>query len=169
MTSNGGELTERASFIEEESWLRQPGETGGAFHAFCLYRDYGGDRSIRKVVEAAGLPSRRVSIFQAWSKRHRWQRRCADYDNHLDGIRREEREKAFREREKRHLEVTGKMLDLVEKRLENLDPAELSQSTITDWVKTATGLERENFKDESELRGKRRQLEISFFEDFEGV
>lgn len=37
-------------FIEEESWLRQPWETNAAYHAFCLYRDYGGDRSIKKAL-----------------------------------------------------------------------------------------------------------------------
>jgi len=83
-------------FIEEESWLRQPRETGAAFFAFCLYRDYGGDRNIRKVVEANELPSRRISIFRAWSKRYQWNRRVTDYDNHLDANRREERKKAYR-------------------------------------------------------------------------
>lgn len=162
-------LPAKSTFIEEESWLRQPGETGAAFFAFCLYRDYGGDRSIRKVVEAAGLPARRISIFRAWSKKYQWQRRCTDYDNHLDAIRREEREKAFREREKKHLQVTGKMLDLVDKRLDKLDPEELSQSTITDWIKTSVNIERENYQKDPDNPEKHKQLEISFFEGFDGV
>ncbi len=163
-------LINRPDFIEEESWLRQPGETGAAFFSFCLYRDYGGDRNIRKVVEANSLPSRRISIFRAWSKKYQWKRRCTDYDNYLDAIRREEREKAFREREKKHLEITDKMLDLVDKRLDKLDPEELSQSTITEWVKTGINIERENFQEESDSpKGKLKQLEISFFEEFDGI
>ncbi|HAK45899.1 MAG TPA: hypothetical protein DCO79_08285, partial [Spirochaeta sp.] len=126
----------KKDFIEEESWLRQPGETNAAFHAFCLYRDYGGDRTIRKSINDAGLPERRINIWRAWSNKYRWKRRTGDYDNHLEKIKREEREKAFREREQKHLAVTEKMLTLIEKRLDKIDPEELSQGTITDWLKT---------------------------------
>ena len=58
-----------AKFIEEESWLRQPGETNAAYHAFCLYRDYGGDRSIKKALVRSNTPMSRSGIWQAWSKR----------------------------------------------------------------------------------------------------
>lgn len=164
------EIQEQSAFIEEESWLRQRRETGAAFFAFCLYRDYGGDRSIRKVLERAELPQQRSSIWRAWSQKYRWQRRCADYDNHLDAIRRQEREEAFRQRERKHLEISDKMLTLVEQRLEKLDPEELSQGTITDWVKSCVSLERENYQEEGNTnKGKLKQLEISFFEEFDGI
>jgi hypothetical protein len=161
----------KKDFIEEESWLRQPGETNAAFHAFCLYRDYGGDRTIRKSIMEARLPERRISIWRAWSNKYRWKRRTEDYDNHLEKIKREEREKAFREREQKHLAVTEKMLGLIEKRLDKIDPEELSQGTITDWLKTGVSIERQSFEDtiEGEAKGKLKQLEISFFEEFDGV
>ncbi|MBI9103742.1 MAG: hypothetical protein JEY99_15105 [Spirochaetales bacterium] len=158
-------------FIEEESWLRQPGETNAAFHAFCLFRDYGGDRSIRKVLEKAGYPERRISIWRAWGSRFQWKRRTTEYDNYLEKIRRQEREKAFRLREQKHLDVSEKMLDLVDKRLTKIDPQELSQGTITDWVKSAVSLERQNFEDtiNTETKGNLKQLEIAFFEEFDGI
>ncbi|MDC7228525.1 MAG: hypothetical protein PQJ61_17320 [Spirochaetales bacterium] len=161
----------KKDFIEEESWLRQPGETNAAFHAFCIYRDYGGDRTIRKAITAEGLPERRINIWRAWSNKYQWKRRSTDYDNHLEKIKREERETTFREREQQHLKVTGKMLDLVEKRLDRLDPEELSQGTLTDWVKTSVNIERQTYDDtiEDENKGKLKQLEISFFEEFDGI
>ncbi|MBN2049283.1 MAG: hypothetical protein JW760_02460 [Spirochaetales bacterium] len=98
--SDINEIEERPVFIQEESWLRQPRETGAAFFAFCHYRDFGGDRSIRKAIENAKLPEKRCGIWRAWSNRYSWRKRCEDYDTYLDKIRRQERETAFREVEK---------------------------------------------------------------------
>ena len=156
-------------FIEDESWLRQPGETNPAYNAFCMYRDYGGDRSISKVLKTNGFPENRSSLWRAWSSRYQWNKRAGDYDNHLDKIRREEREKDLREREKKHLEISRKMLDIVEKRLDKFDPDELSQNVITDWVKNGIGIDRETLGQEGEKKGNQKQLEISFFEEFDGV
>jgi hypothetical protein len=157
-------------FIEEECWLRQPGETGAAYSAFCHYRDYGGDRSIRKVMTSMELPESRSGIWHAWSKHYAWVLRTGKYDAHLDQIRLAENEKSLREREAKHLELSKKMLDLVEKRLDKIDPDEISQSTILDWMKTCTQLESEILKaEDTDHPGTLKQLEISFFEDFKGV
>ncbi len=157
-------------FIEEECWLRQPGETNAAYTAFCLYRNYGGDRSIRKVMKDRDLPESRSGIWHAWSKRYAWVIRSEKYDSHLDKVRLSENEKALREREAKHLELSKKMLDLVEKRLEKLDPEEISQGTILDWMKSCTQIETNILKNEEhDQPGTLKQLEISFFEEFKGV
>ncbi len=164
------DITQSENYIEHECWLRQPGETGAAYAAFCQYRDYGGDRSIRKVMTAREIPDGRKGIWHAWSKRYAWVIRCRSYDDHLDKIRLAENEKALREREAKHLEISRKMLDLVDKRLEKLDPGELSQNTILDWTKNCSQLERTILKGEDkEESGGVKQLEIAFFEDFKGV
>ena len=159
------------TFIEEESWLRQPGETRPAFHAFCLYRDYGGDRSIVKTMEANGVPRSRAGIWYAWSRKYQCVRRTGDYDKHLEHVRRIAKENAFREREEAHLKVSKKMLELIEKRLEGFNPEELSQGNLVDWLKSAVGVETTTFERELGNResGSVNQLEISFFEDFRGV
>ena len=164
-----GSIVEEGTFIEEECWLRQPGETGAAYTAFCSYRDYGGDRSIRKVIKSLDLPSGRSGIWLAWSKRYAWVLRSEKYDAHLDKIRLAENEKSLREREAKHLAITKKMLDLVEKRLESLDPEELSQTTILDWTRNASQIETDILKTDEKETGTLKQLEISFFEDFKGV
>jgi len=61
------------------------------------------------------------------------------------------------------------MLALVDKRLEKLDPEELSQSTITDWIKTGINLERENYQEDTDNKKNHKQLEISFFDEFDGI
>jgi hypothetical protein len=165
-----GDVIDPKAFIEEECWLRQPGETGPAYSAFCSYRDYGGDRSIRKVIKSTGMPDSRSGIWLAWSKRYAWVLRSDKYDAHLDKIRLSENEKALREREAKHLEISRKMLDLVDKRLDKLDPGELSQNTILEWTKSCTQIETGILKsEEKNPSGTLKQLEISFFEDFKGV
>lgn len=106
----------------------------------------------------------------AWSKRYAWVLRSEKYDAHLDKIRLAANEKALREREAKHLQISNKMLDLVEKRLEKLDPEELSQGTILEWTKSCTQIETGILKsEEKNPSGTLKQLEISFFEDFKGV
>jgi hypothetical protein len=157
-------------FIEDESWLRQPGETGAAYNAFCLYRDFGGDRSIKKVLVASSIVLSRCGIWQAWSSKYLWVKRVSDYDKHLDNIKRNENETRLRERVKKHLEISEKMLEIVVKRLEKFDPDELSQGMMMEWLKNCVSIERGCFESEVDDKTKGfKQLEISFFEDFNGV
>lgn len=164
------ELSHKTDFIEEECWLRQPGETGKAFHAFCSYRDFGGDRSLRKVMISLDLPQSRSGIWHAWCARYQWVRRAEKYDAHLDKIRRNEKEKSLQEREAKHLQLTKKMLDIVEKKLDQFDSDELSQGNLLEWMKSCSQLEKEILSPgDKEEKGSLKQLEISFFDDFKGV
>jgi hypothetical protein len=67
--------------------------------------------------------------------------------------------------------VTGKMLSVVEKKLDLMDPADLTQGAVTAWVETAVRAER----DVDGLVGTNhdgaawRQGEISFAPEFNGV
>jgi len=75
----------------------------------------------------------------------------------------------------KHRQVTGKMLDVVQKKLDTMNPAELTQGTVTEWVQTAIKAEREaaglvqtsgltpNGKTEA------KQGELNFVSDFQGL
>jgi hypothetical protein len=70
----------------------------------------------------------------------------------------------------KHREVTGKMLDVISKKLDTMNPAELSQNNVTEWVQTAIKTEREmaglvtpNGKTEI------KQGELNFVQDFQGL
>jgi hypothetical protein len=69
-----------------------------------------------------------------------------------------------------HRQVTGKMLEVVKKKLEGMNPDDLSQGSVTEWVSTAIRADREaaglvasNGKTEP------KQGELSFVSDFNGV
>jgi hypothetical protein len=70
----------------------------------------------------------------------------------------------------KHRQVTGKMLDVVSKKLDTMNPEDLTQGTVTEWVQTAIKSEREaaglvtpNGKTEP------KQGELNFVQDFQGL
>jgi len=164
----------KAEILPYESWERLPGETGGAFAAFCIYRDLGLERNIRKAVESIekdeGKRDKRYKVWRNWATQYRWKERAADYDRYTEKLKQTEFRKTIEAQGLKHREVTGKMLDVVSKKLDSMNPAELSQGAVTEWVQTAIKAEREaaglvagNDKPEA------KQGELSFTSDFQGL
>ncbi|MBV5330350.1 MAG: hypothetical protein JZU65_22420 [Chlorobium sp.] len=155
-----------------ESWERIPGESGQAFAAFCVFRDFGLDRNIRRAMTAAGISERRYDVWRNWSTRFQWSRRAGAYDGYLDRLKRAEREKSIAAREEAYRAATEKMLAVVTKRLDLMDPAELAQGNVVEWLKGSVDLEREVLGvrgAEGERSGQPKQLEIKFTRDFDGL
>lgn len=71
-------------------WERQPKETPKPFEAFCIYRDMGTERSIRKVAEKLGKSN---TIISRWSTNNNWVERVAAWDDEQERIEREEAQK----------------------------------------------------------------------------
>jgi hypothetical protein len=157
-----------------ESWERLSGESRAAYAAFCAYRDYGPERNIRKAVEKheadPAKQGKRYRVWRLWSARFKWVKRAEDYDLYLDRLKQAELRRTIEARGEAHREVTGKMLRAVNKKLDLMNPADLTQSTVTQWVETAIKTEREIFglaagKEKVEPK----QGEINFTPDFEGL
>jgi hypothetical protein len=173
----------KADILPFESWGRLCGESGAAYAAFCAYRDYGPDRNIRRAVAAGhegetgtgqGKTERRYRMWRAWAAQFRWRERAADYDQYLDRLKQTELRKTIEEQGKVHRLVTGKMLQVVTKKLEMMNPADLTQGTVTEWVETAIRTEREIAgltisKGDRSKAGDGGQLEICFSPEFEGL
>jgi hypothetical protein len=164
----------RATVMPFESWERLPGESGAAYTAFCTFRDFGLERNIRKAVDAyekdEGKPGKRYRMWRNWAAQFRWQERAADYDHYTERLKQTELRKTIEAQAEKHRAVTGKMLEVVEKKLDLMDPADLTQGTVTEWVKTAIRAEREaaglvtpNGKSEP------KQGEINFTPEFNGL
>lgn len=180
----------KAGLLPYESWERLPGETGAAFAAFCSYRDYGPERNIKRAVLASGVVSgheavsetetaalvgKRYRMWRLWSMKFHWVKRAADYDLYLDHLKQAEVRKTIEARGEAHREVTGKMLQVVSKKLDLMEPGELTQGNVTEWVTTAIQAEREILgvaagadKQSGKVPAVSGQLEINFAPDFEG-
>jgi hypothetical protein len=157
-----------------ESWERLTGETSAAFAAFCAFRDCGLERNIRKAVESVvtdeAVRAKRYKVWRNWSTLFRWRERAADYDKYIERLKQAELRKTIEAQGEKHREVTGKMLDVVKKKLDTMNPADLSQGSVTEWVQTAIKAEREvaglvagNGKPEM------KQGELNFTSDFQGL
>jgi hypothetical protein len=171
----------RAAVMPFESWERLPGESGRAYAAFCTFRDFGLERNIRKAVEGqfgkTGLTAnqetaiaKKYRMWRNWAAQFRWQERAADYDRYMEQLKQTELRKTIEAQGERHRAVTGKMLAVVEKKLDLMNPADLSAGTVTEWVETAIRAEREaaglaapNGKSEP------KQGEINFTPEFNGL
>jgi hypothetical protein len=168
----------RESNLPYESWVRLTGETSLAYSAFCAFRDLGAERSIRKAVETSlnsvekdeNKLNKRYNVYRNWSNLYRWRERAADYDRYTDKLKQGELRKTIEAQGELHRAVTGKMLEVAKKKLDTMNPEDLTQGNVTEWVQTAIKAEREaaglvasNGKAES------KQGELSFVSDFQGL
>jgi hypothetical protein len=164
----------KAEVLPFESWERLAGESSAAFSAFCAFRDCGAERTIKKAVESVekdeAVRAKRYRVWRNWSTAFRWRERAADYDKYIERLKQSELRKTIEAQGEKHREVTGKMLDVVSKKLDTMNPADLSDGNLTEWVQTAIKAEREaaglvagNGKPEV------KQGELNFTSDFQGL
>jgi hypothetical protein len=173
----------KAAVMPFESWERLPGESGLAYAAFCAFRDLGPERNIRKAAEgqfrkaephdakAETAIARKYRVWRNWAAQFRWRERAADYDSYTDKLKQAELRKTIEAQGEKHRAVTGKMLAVVEKKLDLMNPADLTQGTVTEWVETAIRAEREAAGLVAPNGGKTepKQGEINFTPEFEGL
>jgi hypothetical protein len=168
----------KAEILPFESWERLTGETPLAFAAFCAFSDCGPERNIRMAVESVLKSNKKDVVVQGkkykawrnWSMQYRWRERAADYDRYIEKLKQGELRKTIEAQGEKHREVTGKMLDVVSKKLDLMNPEELSQGNVSEWVQTAIKAEREiaglvtpNGKPET------KQGELNFVPEFQGL
>ena len=125
-------------------WTRLENETSRAYHAFCIYRDMGPERSLEKVRKKLREEGKKVTIalIYKWSKKYNWVERAIAYDDYLDGLKRIEQEKAIKEMAERHAQIAKAMLDKVYERVIKIDPNKLKPSDVAKWVEVAIKIER---------------------------
>ncbi len=164
----------QADILPFESWERLPGESSLAFAAFCAYRDCGAERNIRKAVELTEkdkrVQAKRYHVWRNWCTQFRWRERVQDFDSYVEKLKVTELRKTIEAQGEKHRAVTGKMLDVVSKKLDTMNPDDLTHGTVTEWVQTAIKTEREIAGlTTAGNKAEPKQGELSFISDFQGL
>lgn len=115
--------------VSAQLWDRRPDETDASWAAFTAYRDMPpATRSITAARASVGGRPSANRTWERWSGRYGWHHRAPAYDAFLDSIRRDERERGYRDEERllfqrrqewqeREFRVSSKLLERVEEGL----------------------------------------------------
>jgi hypothetical protein len=170
----------KREMLPYESWERLTGESSGAFAAFCAFRDYGPERNIRKAVEGSEKDKakweKRYRVWRNWCVQFRWRERADDFDRYTENLKQTEFRKTIEAQGEVHRKVTGKMLEVVEKKLDLMNPEELTQGNVVEWAfmafradREAAGLVTASGKLLSNGQLETKQGELNFVSDFQGL
>lgn len=111
-----------------EVWERQPGESGPAYVAFCVYRDMGPTRTLRRVRDLHGKSWQTLS---GWSKKHAWVTRTQAFDREQDRLWRIELADARRRMAERHAKLAEAAERKVARWLRDADPSKFTTGDAT--------------------------------------
>ena len=129
--------------IANHSWERLPGESSKAYAAFCVYRDYGIDRSVTRVLQRYHEKYGSRSLLSRWSQRYNWVKRCHDYDVHLEQEFRKELHTAYLDMTKRHIAQAKLMQEKALEALEAIDPTTLTNLDLLRYLEIGMKLEKD--------------------------
>ena len=94
-----------AKDIAPDPWERQPKESAKAYAAFCIYRDMGVQRALRKVTQAL---NKNLTTIAEWSSKYDWVNRCAAWDAEVDRVARQKQLKdiaTMREKQRKNAQT----------------------------------------------------------------
>lgn len=129
--------------ISNPSWERQEGESSKAYAAFCIYRDYGVDRSIVKVVQMYGENGTSKAQLFRWSSRYSWVQRCSDFDTFSEQQRRKEISAYRQKMSERHAQNARAIQEKALHALKHVDPSTLTNSELLKYLESGMRIEKE--------------------------
>jgi len=163
------------------SWEQLKDETSDAFSAFCIFRDIKIERNIIRAVEIVyadvKVREKKYRSWRNWAGKFKWRERAEAYDRYLEQMKQGEVRKTIEAQWEKHRQVTGKMLDVVNKKLDLMNPEDLTQGMVAEWTQTAIKADREacQFEDANCLgvpanrNPAHKQGEFNFVSDFQGL
>lgn len=131
-----------------DPWERQEDESTKAYEAFCIYRDMGIQRSIRKVGEQL---SKSETLMARWSTTYNWVERAAAWDSEQDRVLRQQQLNDIKKMRKRHADLAEDMLLKAAQALKFIPVDEVKASDLSRMVEVASKLERISRGDSGEV------------------
>ena len=126
-----------------DPWEKQNDETIKAYMAFCVYRDLGASRSLKKTTEKF-YPKSTSNLHQiaTWSSKFHWVSRIEAWEIELDRAKQEAQKEALEKMAKRHAEAALKLQEKGLEGLKKIDPESLSPKDTLNFITEAAKLER---------------------------
>lgn len=115
-----------------ELWEKQEYETPKQYEYFCIYRDMGIERSLKKLQFKLNKPISFLRACEKYSKENHWQDRCNAYQEYLDKIQRQENEKEILDMNKRHIQQS---LMLQKKIIDKMKDASADELKLSDCAR----------------------------------
>jgi hypothetical protein len=131
----GGESAD----FNKQPWEQRDDETARAYEAFALYRSLGPERSCARVGQKLGKSS---TIMDRWSARHEWVDRVRAYDAAVSREVVQDETEAMIRMNKRHIEESQKLQQVVLQRIERMQPEALTPADVARWLDIAVKIER---------------------------
>lgn len=122
-----------------DPWERQEDESTKAYEAFCVYRDMGIQRSVRKVAREL---NKSETLMARWSTTYNWVDRAAAWDSEQDRVVRQQQLDDIKKMRKRHATLAEDMLLKAAQALKFIPEDEVKASDISRLVEVASKLER---------------------------
>jgi len=144
-----------------QPWDRQTNESKQAFEAFAVYRDLADKRSCTTVARQL---AKSIPLIKRWSVKYNWVDRCRLYDIEQDRIRLVERHKQINHMNDNHVKIAQSMLLKAARRLNSLEPENMTVQELIRLVEIATKLERIALGAIDELGRMKYELESAKFE-----
>jgi len=123
-------------------WDHQPGEGTKAFEAFKTYRDMGPKRTIMAAVKIMTGKDNTRGRMDVWSTQNDWVNRVQSYDRWMDQQYTNKLAEEVREMAARHASMAVVFMNKVVQRLQNVDPATLSNDQLLRWFEISSKIER---------------------------
>lgn len=124
---------------EPDLWERQPGESGKSYDKFCVYRDMGTYRSLRKAAKELGVTRQ---TLEQLSVRYDWSARALAYDEEMERVARAENEKRIRQMRENHARIAVQLTAKAARGLMNLDERTLAAADIARLIEVGVKIER---------------------------
>ncbi|MCZ7478926.1 hypothetical protein [Micromonospora sp. WMMC273] len=127
-----------------DPWDRQPGESHRQYSRFQTFMELGRGRTLKQAAEMLhGLGDKiTYRTLMQYAYEYRWSDRAEAHDRDQDRLERERLLVLRREMLARHRKLAAGMLGKAITSLQNLQPAQMTPTDITRFVKLATDLER---------------------------
>ena len=134
-------LEKRAGSVRnsKKPWERRDNESTQAYEAFSIYRSQGAKRSHEKVARESG---KNIALMSRWSSRHDWVDRVRAYDALISKEVVEDEKDAIVRMNRRHINESHKLQDLVLQRIGKIRPEALTPTDVARWLDIAVKIER---------------------------